>query len=367
MAKRAKPIGAGAASKGVLDVTVVLLEGGLASTAIGPIEVFHSAGMLWNWLHGETEQPRFRVRLATIDGKKVNSLSAFGLVPHCSIHDVRQTDIIVVSASGWDLKDRIMRSTSLLPWLRKWHGKGAYIAGMCTGVAFLAEAGLLDGRSATTHWAMGDKLKESYPKVRWQTEQFVTEDGRVMCSGGVYAAIDLSLYLVEKFCGHEIALQCARSLLVSLPRGCQSGYAVVPLSRPHDDEKIRQVEDWLRDHFDSDVSIDLLAGRAGMGSRNFIRRFKAATGRLPGAYVQMLRMSAARELLERGTPSIQTVCSKVGYEDVAFFRRLFRRHTGMAPAEYRARFAAMSFDRGQLPDAAVSKPGLLTPPPAAPR
>jgi transcriptional regulator GlxA family with amidase domain len=355
MARTGKPNGAtphAAPHKEMLDVTVVLLPDGMASTAIGPIEVFHSAGMLWNWLHGETQRPRFRVRLASIDGKTVNTLSAFGLVPQCSIRDVRQTDIIVVSASSWTPQDRIMRDTPLLPWLRKWYAKGAYIAGICSGVAFLAEAGLLDGRAATTHWAVGDKLRQQYPKVRWQTEQFVTEDGRVLCSGGVYASIDLSLYLVEKFCGHEIALQCARSLLVSLPRGCQSGYAVVPLSRPHGDEKIRQVEDWLRAHFDRDVSIEALAERAGLGPRTFMRRFKAATGRVPGAYVQMLRVAAARELLERGASSIQAVCSKVGYEDVAFFRGLFKRHTGMTPAGYRARFADMSFDRGELQNGA---------------
>ena len=121
----------------------------------------------------------------------------------------------------------------------------------------------------------------------------------MFCSGGVYASIDLSLYLVEKFCGHEVALQCAKSLLLSMPRGRQSGYAVVPLSRPHSDDKIRQTEEYLQENFDRDVSIDLLAERVAMGPRNFIRRFKAATGRVPAAYSQMLRISAAKEMLEQ--------------------------------------------------------------------
>jgi transcriptional regulator GlxA family with amidase domain len=338
------------ASRGtdVLDVTVVLLEAGYASTAIGPIEVFHSAGVLWNWLHGDAEQPRFRVRTASIDGGKVTSLCSLGLTPEFSIHDIKRTDIIILPASGWDVQDRIARNTPLLPWLRKMHSRGAYIAGICTGVAFLAECGLLDGREATTHWAVADILRQRYPKVRWEPQQFVTHDGRLLCSGGVYASIDLSLYLVEKFCGHEVALQCAKSLLVSMPRGRQSGYSVLPLSRPHSDDKIMQTEKYLRQHFDSDVSIDSLAGRIGMSPRNFIRRFKAATGRLPGAYIQMLRVSAARELLEHGAASIQAVCEKIGYEDVVFFRSLFKRYTGMTPAEYRSRFAQMSFDRGEL-------------------
>jgi transcriptional regulator GlxA family with amidase domain len=332
----------------LLDVTVVVLEDGYASTAIAPIEIFHSAGVVWNWLHGEAEQPRFRVRTASVDGRRVKAAGSLKLTPDCSINDVRHTDIILVAAPGWNELDRIAKTTPLVPWLRKWHARGAYIAGACTGVAYLAESGILDGRQATTHWGVADIYRERYPKVRWQPEQFVTEDSRLFCSGGVYASIDLSLYLVERFCGHEIALKVAKSLLLSMPRGRQSGYSVVHLSRPHSDEKIRLAEEYLQQHFDSDVSIERLAERAGMGARNFIRRFKAATGRLPGAYQQTLRVSAAKELLETGTSSIQAVCSKIGYEDIGFFRNLFKRHTGMTPGEYRERFSQMNFDRGEL-------------------
>jgi transcriptional regulator GlxA family with amidase domain len=288
------------------------------------------------------------VRTASIDGASVNSICSLGLKPECSIHDVEQTDIIILSAPGWDVLDHIARHTSLLPWLRKWHARGAYIAGICTGVAFLAECGLLDGKVATTHWAVADLFRQRYPKVLWQPERFVTEDDRLFCSGGVYASIDLSLCLVERFCGHEIALQCAKSLLVSMPRSRQSGYSVLPVSHPHSDEKIREAEEYLQEHFGCAVSIEFLADRIGMGPRNFIRRFKAATGRLPGAYIQMLRVSAAKTLLEQGAASIQAVCSKIGYEDIAFFRNLFKRHTGLTPAEYRDRFAQLTYDRGDL-------------------
>ena len=346
--RRARALPAQKDSDTVLDVTVVLLEAGYASTAIGPIEVFHSAGMLWNWLQGETIQSRFRVRVASIDGAGVTGICGLGLVPECSIHDVKKTDIIVLPASGWDVMERISQNTALLPWLKKWHTKGAYIAGICTGAAFLAECGLLDGRRATTHWALAHILRERYPNVLWQPDQFVTEDGKLLCSGGVYASIDLSLHLVEKFCGHEIAVQVAKSLLVSMPRMRQSGYSVSPLSRPHSDDKIRQTEEYLQKHFDSESPIDFLARHAGMSPRNFIRRFKAATGHLPGVYIQLLRVAAAKELLERGAASIQNVCTKVGYEDAAFFRTVFKRHTGMTPAEYRTNFAQIHFDRGEL-------------------
>jgi transcriptional regulator GlxA family with amidase domain len=333
---------------GVLDVTVVLLEAGYASTAVGPIEVFHSAGVLWNWLQGDVSEPRFRVRVASIDGGPVTSLCSLGLVPEFAIDDIERSDIVILPASGWDVQDQIVKGTHLLSWLRRMHSKGAYIAGVCAGVAFLAESGLLDGRQATTHWALAENFRQRYPKILWRPENFVTEDGRLLCSGGVYASIDLSLYLVEKFCGHAIALECAKSLLISMPRNCQSGYSLLPMAHPHSDEKIRDSEEYLQENFSCEVSIDFLAKRVGMGARNFIRRFKAATGHLPGAYMQMLRVSAAKELLEHGATSIQAVASKVGYEDIAFFRALFKRHTGMTPGDYRARFAQMTFERGDL-------------------
>ncbi len=332
----------------MLDVVVVLLEEGYASTAIGPIEVFHSAGTVWPWLHGAAPQPRFRVTTATVDGARVTSLCSLGLTPSCALKDVRHVDIIIVPAPGWDVLEQLAKHGPLVPWLRRWHARGAYVAGVCTGVAFLAEGGLLDGRRATTHWGVAEIMRRRYPQVHWQPEQFVTEDGRTFCSGGVYASIDLSLYLVEKFCGHEVALQCAKALLLSMPRSLQSGYAVAQLSPPHSDARIRQAEQYLREHYASDVSVETLAGLAGMSPRNFIRRFKAATGRGPGGYLQMLRVGAAREMLEHGASSVYAVCTAVGYEDLAFFRSLFKRHTGMTPAEYRARFAGMSFERGAL-------------------
>lgn len=322
----------------MLDVTVLLMNDNLASTALGPIEVFHSAGRLWNALTGNAVDPRFRVSVASVDGAQVMSPYAVGLSPQLAIDAIEHTDIIVVPASGLDLDTQFRRSAALLPWLRERYETGAYVAGICTGAAFLAEAGLLDGRQATTHWAVADELARRYPKVDWRSDLFITEDRRVLCSGGVYAAIDLSIYMVEKFCGHEVALNCAKSLLVNMPRSHQSGYAVLPLSRAHDDERIRAVEDYMNENYSVDLSAEALAARANMSTRNFIRRFKAATGRLPGNYLQTLRITVAKKMLEQGVRNVQTVSFAVGYDDVAFFRSLFKRYTGMNPAEYRGRF-----------------------------
>jgi len=330
----------------MLDVTVILLNDSYASTAIGPIEVFHSAGLLWNALNGTRANARFRVTIASPEGEAVNSPYALALTPQVALRKVRHADLVIVPASGLDLDRELARNAMLLPWLRKQAARGAHIAGICTGVVYLAEAGLLDRRQATTHWALADQFRQRYPKVDWHPEKFITEDRRMLCSGGVYASMDLSLYLVEKFCGHEVALQCAKALLINMPRPSQSGYATLPLSRPHNDEKVRAAESFLEQNYAEDVCLEVLAQDLGMSPRNFSRRFKAATGRLPGNYLQAMRVAIAKEMLEGGARSVQVVSAAVGYEDAAFFRGLFKRATGMTPGEYRETFAGSN---GALP------------------
>ena len=325
----------------MLDVTVVLLDDGHSSTAIMPVEIFQSAGALWQALHQTPAEPAFKVRTVSLTGGAVRPAFGLAVVPDAAMEDVEQTDIIIVSSSGLQVDLRLAQNSALVPWLKKHHARGAHVAGVCVGAAYLAEAGLLDGRIATTHWAVSAKLEELYPQVNWRPDLFVTEDNRVLCSGGVYASMDLSLYLVEKLCGHEVAVQCAKSLLLPMPRINQAGYAMLPVSQPHDDERVRAAETYLQANFRRDVSTEALAGHVGLAPRTFARHFKTATGRQPAAYLQAVRIAAAKAMLEKDGTPVQTVSSEVGYDDVAFFRTLFKRATGMTPSEYRAHFAPM--------------------------
>lgn len=326
----------------MLDVTVVLLDDGLSSTAIMPVEIFHSAGALWNALHDQPAEPAFRVRTVSLDGGPVRSPYGVGLLPEAALADIERTDVVIVPTSGLELDLKLVENSALLPWLRRHYEQGAFVVGVCMGAAYLAEAGLLDGRIATTHWAVWNRLAQRYPQVRWRPDLFVTEDSRLLCSGGICGSLDVSLYLVEKLCGHELAVQCAKALLLPMPRIHQSGYAMLPVSQPHEDERIRGVEAYLQANYRQDLSTPALAERAGLGERTFVRHFKAATGRQPAAYLQALRIQAAKGMLETSARPVQAISSEVGYDDVAFFRSLFKRSTGMTPAEYRAHFAPLS-------------------------
>ena len=322
----------------MIDVTVLLLDQTFSSTAVGPMEVFRHAGSLWNKLTGKPEKPRFQVRTASADGSPVRCDGPIHIQPMTAIHNVRRTDLIFIPTTGLSLDDVVERNAAVVPWLKRWHQRGAAIASVCSGVGLVAATGMLDGKRATTHWALAERFRQKYPKVKWMPELMVTEDRGFYCGGGVHASLDLTLYLVEKFCGHEVAMESSKALLIEMPRAWQAGFAVVPLKTEHNDEAISTAQDWLHENFHRPFPLEAPAQRAGMSLRNFVRRFKQATGDSPLTYLQKLRIAAAKRLLENNHRTMQEISDAVGYQDVAFFRSLFQRHTGVSPSAYRERF-----------------------------
>jgi transcriptional regulator GlxA family with amidase domain len=322
----------------MIDVTVLILDQTFSSTAVGPMEVFRHAGSLWNNLTGKPPKPRFNVTTASIDGRLVDCDGPLQIQPTAAIQDVRQTDLIFIPSTGVSIDDVVERNGPVVPWLKRWHKRGVAIASVCSGVGLVAATGMLDGRRATTHWGLAERFREKYPKVKWMPELMVTEDRGFYCGGGVHAALDLSLYLVEKFCGHDVAMESSKALLIETPRAWQAGFAVVPLKTEHDDDSISAAQDWLHENFHRPFPLEAPARRVGMSLRNFVRRFKQATGDSPLAYLQKLRIAAAKRLLENNHRTMQEISDAVGYQDVAFFRALFQRHTGISPSEYRQKF-----------------------------
>lgn len=332
----------------MLNVAVLFLNGGCASTAILPVEIFSNAGVFWNLLNGEATAPQFNVTTASLDGGPVRTDRLVGLQPECAFADVKSPDLIFVPAGGLELEevDRdgydidavIGRNADVVAWLRHWVENGAQVAAVCSGVALAAEAGLLDGKPATAHWGLVDRYRRRFPGIDWRPEYLVTDAGDIHCGGGINSAADMALYLVEKFCGREIATRCAKALLIEMPRTWQNSFTHFSMRPPHDDERIQRAQEWLQRHYAEDVRFESLATEFGMSNRNFIRRFKAATGETPLGYLHSLRVAMAKRLLENGSLTVQEIAEQVGYADMIFFRALFKRHAGICPNEYRHRF-----------------------------
>jgi transcriptional regulator GlxA family with amidase domain len=323
-----------------MHVTILIPGFGYPSPVIGPYEVFTSAGVLWNSLRGEKLAAPFKVITASENGGPVPFVGGVTIKPDKALSQIRKTDLIYVPTIGLDLDTVLDHNRRMVGFLRRQAEKGVVVAGVCSGVALLAEAGLLNGRPATTHWALAEQYRKRYPDVDWKPELFVTQSDNIFCGGGVYAALDLCLHLVERLVGYEVAKQTGRALLIDPPRTWQASFSVPNLNQQHQDDKIQKAQNYLHKHFNKPITADDLAQQLGMSSRNFVRRFKRATGETPLTYLHTLRINCARQLLETDFKTVQEVCYEVGYEDMPFFRNIFKRYTGLSPREYRQRYAA---------------------------
>lgn len=223
-------------------------------------------------------------------------------------------------------------------WLREQHAAGVLLASVCAGAFALAEAGLLDGRTVTTHWALAAQMAARFPQVQVQPERMVIDDGDLITAGGLMAWTDLGLALVTRLLGPTIAAETARFLVVDLNRESQRHFSSFAPILDHGDVAVLGVQRWLQAEGGAEASLADMATRAGLGERTFLRRFRAATGLKPTEYCQQLRVSKARELLEFSRQSIEQVAWQVGYADSGAFRKVFTRLVGLSPGDYRRRF-----------------------------
>lgn len=228
--------------------------------------------------------------------------------------------------------------TGLLRWLRDQHASGATLGGVCVGSLMLAESGLLDGRSATTHWTSAEAFAERYPNIKLKADTPIVDDGDLITTAGLMAWSELGLRLVDRLLGPSIATGTARFLVIEHSDSaseCGSNFA--PLLS-HGDAAILKVQHWLQSTGATEVSLTMMAERAGLEERTFLRRFRAATGLKPTEYCQHLRVGKAREMLEFTNGTIDHIAWTVGYQDPGAFRAIFKKITGLAPSDYRGRF-----------------------------
>ena len=231
----------------------------------------------------------------------------------------------------------------LLGALRAAHAGGARVAGLCSGAFVMAAAGLLDGRPATTHWALAGRLAQMYPKVEVRPDQLYVDDGDVLTAGGGAAGMDLGLHLLRGHCGAAMANRLARYMVVPPHRpGGQAQYIESPLPAPDDTDPVGETMTWALGRLDQPLPVALLARQAGMSRRNFDRRFREITGTAPLTWLTHQRVLRAQQLLESSRLAVEEVARRCGFSSAAALRQHFKRLTGTAPAAYRTTFATMS-------------------------
>ncbi|MGW6902071.1 GlxA family transcriptional regulator [Streptomyces sp. NBC_00624] len=309
------------------SVLVVLFDGVQSLDVTGPMEVFAGAARF--------PDVTYDLRTASLDGAPVRTSVGLTLVPDGSLADAEPPHTLLVpGGQGTRAPD-----PALVDWLRVRAPHAERLVSVCTGALLLAEAGLLDGHRATTHWVVAEHLARTYPSVEVDPDPIFVRDGKLATSAGVTAGIDLSLALVEEDFGRQIALTVARHLVVFLRRpGNQAQFSAQLTSQIARREPLREVQHWITAHPGDDLSVEALAARARLSPRHFARAFQAETGQTPGRYVDRVRLEHARRLLEDTTDGVAHVAHACGYGTPEAMRRAFIKTLGTAPAEYRRRF-----------------------------
>ncbi|MCE3031550.1 GlxA family transcriptional regulator [Streptomyces sp. CMSTAAHL-2] len=315
----------------------VVFDGVQSLDVTGPLEVFAGA---------EAHTPgTYRIRTASLDGAPVRTSSGLTLVP-----DEALTGALTVAADPHTLlvpggEGTHAPDPRLVDWLRAHGPRAERLVSVCTGAFLLAAAGLLDGRRATTHWAYCEQLAQDRPAVRVDPEPIYVRDGRIATSAGVTSGIDLALALVEEDLDRDVALCLARHLVVFLRRpGNQAQFSVQLAAQTALREPLRDVQRWITEHPDTDLSVDALAARAALSPRHFARAFRDETGVTPGRYVDRVRLEHARRLLEDTPDGVEEISRASGYGTPEAMRRAFLKAFGTAPAEYRRRFRPAAVD-----------------------
>jgi transcriptional regulator GlxA family with amidase domain len=332
----------------------------LASTVSGFVDVLAVANSVWRRsAPTATPAPLFAWSVESVSGRSVSSATGHAIAVDAAIGVRKRADIVVVFGSfigsgveaflqHWDeSRDKLQ---PLLHSLRAVHRRGTSVASICSGAFLLAEAGILDGGKATTHWALADAMQRRYPGIAVLGDEVLVDGGRTVCAGAITSYLNLALHLVERFGGIALASATAKLMLIDRQRLSQASYRslTVQAQASHADDLVAKAQRLLEQHLKDGIRLPLLADRLAVSERTLSRRFLKAIGQSPMQYLRSVRIDHAKNLLEATRLSVQSVGEKAGCEDASTFRRLFKKETGLTPREYRQRFGGDRTARDQL-------------------
>lgn len=324
-----------------MRVAILAYEGCLASGVSG----FSDTLAIGNVIAGR------EVFMITTLGTSTPHVQGFRGTPVPVDGSINQIDKYI---SGWDVVflPPSYETAKMMPevtsWIGRVHDAGALTCAACAGVFYLAEAGMLNRREATTHWGLSLEFTQRYPDVRLDTGRIIIDGGDYICAGGITSYFDLALRLIARFISMETAATCARALLLDPGRSSQTPYMSLLTPVAHGDHSIAKAQSRIADNIQHKIGIKELANYVNLTERTFLRRFRKAIGRSPKEYLQLLRIEISKRLLTTSDMSIDSISEKVGYVDSTSFFRTFKAMTGITPGEYRKRFSCYSSMQGSM-------------------
>lgn len=317
-------------------VSILVPEG---HTSLVNIEGTHQIFLdVNNMLLEKGRAPLFNVQLVGLSQQATQRKGLFTIAPDVLIDDVKKTDIIIVPSLHGDQRQAIALNERFLPWIIQQYNNGAEVASLCLGAFFLAATGLLNGKQCATHWKLAHEFRKMFPEVKLSDVKIITEENRLYTSGGAYSFLNLLAYLIEKHAGHDMAVMVSKGYAIDLDRKTQSPFIIFQGQKSHNDDSIREIQEFIEANYSERLTVDGLCERAGIGRRSFERRFKKATGNSVIEYIQRIKIEAAKQDLENSRKNVTEVVYDTGYTDTKSFRSIFKKVTGLTPIEYRNKY-----------------------------
>jgi len=320
-------------------ISVFVPEYGVIEAVTPPFRTFNTAN---EFLTTFGKKPVFEVEYVGLREYVPANNGEYTIKTNRLLRDVASTDLLVIPPTYGNLVKGIEANAEAIPYFKNLYERGASLASLCVGAFLLAETGLLSGRKCSTHWAHVQEFRERYPDIEVEDWAIITEHDNIYSSGGASSLWNLILYLVEKFADRETAVMISKYFALDIGRDSQSQFAIFKGQRSHGDDEIKQVQDYIEQHYGDRIAVETLAGLINTGRRTFERRFKQATGNTPIEYIQRVRMEAAKKFFEASRKNVSEIMFDVGYTDTKAFRDTFKKITGLTPIEYRNKFARVA-------------------------
>lgn len=323
-----------------LHVSLMALPEASVSVLYGMHDLLNAFTVMQGMVEAVPEKPPFKVEVVGMTaGQQVMAGGTLTQV-HRGLHEVDATDIVIVPAlitDNWQTG----RYPEMVNWLRAAHDRGAMICSACSGALLIAETGLLDNQRTTVHWSYVRNFQKLYPNVPLNPEKTLLIAGdrqQFVSCGASMSWHDLALYLVARHVDPEAAQAVAKFFALQWHRDGLTPFMAFQTRRDHGDAAVLAAQAWLETHFQVGDPVEQMVRASGLADRTFKRRFTKATGHAPLDYVQRVRIEEAKRRLERNDDAVDDIGWRVGYEEPAFFRRLFKRITGLSPSRYRRQF-----------------------------
>jgi len=308
-------------------------------TSLSNIEGTHQVlSEVNNFQEYRGEDPVFNIQLVGLEKDTSQRNGTYTVNPDVLITDIAKTDLIIIPALHGDQKICMEHNKELIPWIIEQYRGGAEIAAFCIGSFFLAGTGLMSGKRCATHWRFANEFRQMFPDVDLVDNKIITEEDGIYTSGGAYSYLNLLVYMVEKYTDRDTAIFISKAFMIDIDRHSQSPFIIFQGQKTHEDEAVKNAQEFIEKNFQERITVDQLASAFAMGRRSLERRFKKATSNTVSEYIQRVKIEAAKKSFETSRKNINEVMYDVGYADVKAFRTIFRKVTGLSPMEYRNKY-----------------------------